>query len=187
MTTEAMIFSKQIKRFLKKRVHWSILCLCILFIGSASMSLGSQPAGNTQSEYAAFTGDGTDLSPGPVSSASATEPEKAESPAISHPPRPYRANAGRKVTASWYGRGHENKLTASGERFETEKDTLAHRTLPLGTRVRLFNPANGKSAEGIVNDRGPYIEGRDVDVSYGMAKKLGFLKKGVMRLRMETM
>jgi len=66
------------------------------------------------------------------------------------------------------------------------RNTLAHRTLPLGTRVRLINHANGRSAEGIVNDRGPYIKGRQVDVSYAMARQLGFVEKGVVKLKMET-
>jgi hypothetical protein len=58
--------------------------------------------------------------------------------------------------------------------------------LPLGTKVRLVNPDSGKSAEEVVNDRGPYIKGRDVDVSYAMAKQLGFIKKGVTKLFIET-
>jgi rare lipoprotein A (peptidoglycan hydrolase) len=91
-----------------------------------------------------------------------------------------------KVTASWYGSEHHNKLTASGQRFDMNKNTLAHKTLPLGTKVRLVNPDNGKSVEGVVNDRGPYIKGRDVDVSYAMAKKLGFVKKGVTKLDIEA-
>ncbi len=90
-----------------------------------------------------------------------------------------------EVTASWYGAEHHNKKTASGQRFDMNKNTLAHKTLPLGTKVRLSNPDNGKVAEGIVNDRGPYIKGRDVDVSYAMAKQLGFVQKGVTRLSME--
>jgi rare lipoprotein A len=102
------------------------------------------------------------------------------------PPRPAPPNVSGEVTASWYGPEHHNKLTASGQRFDMHKNTLAHRTLPLGTKVRLVNPANGKSAEGVVNDRGPYIKGRDVDVSYAMAKQLGFVKKGVTKLDIET-
>jgi len=86
------------------------------------------------------------------------------------------------VTASWYGPEHHHKTTASGQRFDMHKDTLAHKTLPFGTRVRLVNPENGKTAEGVVNDRGPYIKGRDVDVSYALAKKLGFVRKGVVKL-----
>ena len=58
------------------------------------------------------------------------------------------------------------------------KNTLAHRTLPFGTKVRLVNLENGKSAEGVVDDRGPYVKDRDVDVSYGMARQLGFVKGG---------
>ncbi|MDD5167722.1 MAG: septal ring lytic transglycosylase RlpA family protein [Syntrophales bacterium] len=90
-----------------------------------------------------------------------------------------------KVTASWYGAEHHNKKTASGQRFNMYHNTLAHNTLPLGTKVRLINPDNGKVAEGIVNDRGPYIKGRDVDVSYAMAKQLGFVRKGVTKLNIE--
>jgi rare lipoprotein A len=102
------------------------------------------------------------------------------------PPRPAPPTVNGEVTASWYGPEHHNKLTASGQRFDMNKNTLAHRTLPLGTKVRLVNPDNGKSAEGVVNDRGPYIKGRDVDVSYAMAKQLGFVKKGVAKLDIET-
>jgi nucleoid-associated protein YgaU/3D (Asp-Asp-Asp) domain-containing protein len=91
-----------------------------------------------------------------------------------------------EVTASWYGGNHHNKVTASGARFDMHKNTLAHKTLPLGTKVRLVNPDNGRFAEGVVTDRGPYIPGRDVDVSYAMAQKLGFVKKGVAKLDIET-
>ena len=65
------------------------------------------------------------------------------------------------------------------------KNTLAHRTLPFGTKVRLVSLDTGKSAEGIVTDRGPYIKGRDVDISYAMARQLGFTKKGVVTLYIE--
>jgi rare lipoprotein A len=91
------------------------------------------------------------------------------------------------VTASWYGAEHHNKITASGQRYNMYKNTLAHNTLPFGTKVRLVNPENGKVAEGVVNDRGPYIKGRDVDTSYALAKKLGFVRKGVTQLNIEIM
>ncbi len=65
------------------------------------------------------------------------------------------------------------------------KNTLAHRTLPFGTTVRLVNLDNGKAAEGVVTDRGPFIRGRDLDVSYAMAKQLGFVRKGTVALYME--
>ena len=102
------------------------------------------------------------------------------------PPLPAPPTMSGEVTASWYGPEHHNKLTASGQKFDMNKNTLAHKTLPLGTKVRLVNPDNGKSAEGVVNDRGPYIKGRDVDVSYAMAKQLGFVRKGVTKLDIET-
>jgi rare lipoprotein A len=91
------------------------------------------------------------------------------------------------VAASWYGEEHHQKVTASGQRFDMNRNTLAHNTLPFGTRVRLFNRENGKSAEGVVNDRGPYLKGREVDVSYALAKKLGFVRKGVTKLDIEIM
>lgn len=62
------------------------------------------------------------------------------------------------------------------------KNTPAHKTLPFGTKVRLVTLGNKKSAEGAVNDRGPYTKGRDLDVSYSMAKQLGFVRKGAAKL-----
>lgn len=103
------------------------------------------------------------------------------------PVRPAPAPVSGAVTASWYGAEHHNKTTASGEPFNMYRNTLAHKTLPLGTRVRLVNPANGRVAEGVVNDRGPYIQGRDVDVSYALARRLGFVQKGVATLEIETL
>jgi rare lipoprotein A len=91
------------------------------------------------------------------------------------------------VVASWYGQEHHQKSTASGQLFDMNKNTLAHKTLPFGTRVRLTNPENGKTAEGVVNDRGPYFKGREVDVSYALAKQLGFVRKGIARLDLEIM
>jgi rare lipoprotein A len=90
-----------------------------------------------------------------------------------------------EVTASWYGAEHHNKVTASGQRYDINKNTLAHKSLPFGTKVRLVNPENGKTAEGVVNDRGPYVKGRDVDTSYALAKKLGFVRKGITKLNIE--
>jgi len=92
----------------------------------------------------------------------------------------------KEVTASWYGEEYHNKITASGQRFDMYKNTVAHKTLPLGTKVRLVNPENGRVAEGLVNDRGPFIKGRELDVSYALAKQLGFVRKGVTKLDIEV-
>ncbi len=92
-----------------------------------------------------------------------------------------------EVVASWYGRDYHQKPTASGEPFDMYAHTLAHKNLPLGTRVRLTNTALGKTLVGRVNDRGPFIPGRDVDLSYGMARELGLAAKGVGSLVMEVL
>lgn len=100
-------------------------------------------------------------------------------------PVPDQPKAGVDMTASWYGAAHHNKTTSSGQRYDMHKNTLAHKTLPFGTKVKLVNPENGKVAEGVVNDRGPFIKGRDIDVSYALAKQLGFAEKGVTKLNVE--
>ena len=174
------------RNFLKKAVYWPAVFLCILSVGSASVSHGYQPAGAIHSEYVEIIGlDTTDFSRGSLFGPSTARPEKVGCLTPAQAPRHAPPTVSGEVTASWYGPGHHNKLTASGQRFNMNKNTLAHRTLPMGTKVRLINPDNGKSAEGVVNDRGPYIKGRDVDVSYAMAKQLGFVKKGVMKLDIE--
>lgn len=176
------------RNFLRKAVYWSAVFLCIFSIGSASVSHGYQYAGAIHSGDAEIIGlDTTDFSRGPLFGLSAIPPEKVGCLAPAQALRTAHSSASGEVTASWYGTGHHNKLTASGQSFNMYKNTLAHRTLPLGTKVRLVNPHNGKSAEGVVNDRGPYIKGRDVDISYAMAEKLGFVQKGVVKLKMETM
>ena len=175
------------KNLLKKAVCCPAVFLCILSIGSASVSLGYQPAGDIHNGYVETIGpDTTDFSRDSLFSPSAARPEKVGCLPPAQAPRPAPPNVSGEVTASWYGPEYHNKLTASGQRFDMHKNTLAHRTLPLGTKVRLVNPDNGKSAEGVVNDRGPYIKGRDVDVSYAMAKQLGFVKKGITKLDIET-
>lgn len=76
-------------------------------------------------------------------------------------------------TASWYGPGFHNRLTANGERFDMHAMTAAHRTLPFGTMVLVKNPATGKSVTVRINDRGPYVKGRIIDLSRAAAQKLG--------------
>jgi len=88
------------------------------------------------------------------------------------------------VVASWYQKG---KYTASGQRFDPNGLTVAHRTLPFGTKLKLTNPNNGKSIIVTVNDRGPFIRGTGLDVSRGAAQQLGFISKGKTRLQMQVM
>jgi len=89
--------------------------------------------------------------------------------------------------ASWYGHEWQGRKTASGERFDTRKLTAAHRTLPLDTKVKVTNLENGKSVEVKVNDRGPYIAGRVLDLSTQAARELGMEKEGLALVRIEIL
>jgi rare lipoprotein A len=89
------------------------------------------------------------------------------------------------VAASWYGSQHHGKLMANGQPFNMYSDTVAHKSLPLGTRLTLTNPQNGNAVRVKVTDRGPYVSGRSLDLSYGAASKLGVLKNGVSKVWME--
>jgi rare lipoprotein A len=82
------------------------------------------------------------------------------------------------VTASWYGPHHHGRPTASGEVFDAAGFTAAHRTLPFGTRLLVTNPENGRTVEVRVNDRGPYVAGRSLDLSEGAALAIGIHAKG---------
>lgn len=171
--------------FLKKTLYLIAAFLFMLSLGSVSASLDDQPQGVFQNGYEWTEPERVDIS-GPLTAKRPEAPAAKKAPlTLAQAPRSAPRVARAKVTASWYGAAHHNKRTAHGQRFDMHKNTLAHRTLPLGTRVRLINPANGRSAVGIVNDRGPYIKGRQVDVSYAMARQLGFVEKGVVKLELE--
>lgn len=85
--------------------------------------------------------------------------------------------------ASWYGEDFHGNKTANGEIYNMYGVTAAHKTLPLGTKVRVTNLDNNRSVVLRVNDRGPFVHGRVLDLSYGAAKKLGTVEKGVARVR----
>ncbi|WP_462381485.1 septal ring lytic transglycosylase RlpA family protein [Pseudomonas sp. Marseille-QA0892] len=89
--------------------------------------------------------------------------------------------------ASWYGRNHHGKRTASGERFNQNSLTAAHRTLPFGTELRVTNLSNDRSVIVRINDRGPYGRGRIIDVSRKAAEALGMVSTGTARVRLESL
>lgn len=89
--------------------------------------------------------------------------------------------------ASWYGPGFAFRPTASGVPFDPARLTAAHRTLSLGTRLRVTNLQNGRSVDVEVNDRGRYVKSRDLDLSLGAARCLGMVKRGVAKVRMEVL
>jgi len=84
--------------------------------------------------------------------------------------------------ASFYGPGFAGRKTASGAIFRPEELTAAHRSLPLGTRVRVTNLSNGQSVLVTINDRGPYIRGRHIDLSVAAARAIGMLNRGVAQV-----
>jgi rare lipoprotein A len=110
-----------------------------------------------------------------------------EAPLVAHlsePVKPIKTWVG---NASWYGPEFDGKKTADGERFNSESLTAAHPNLPFNSWVRIVNPRNHKFEVVRINDRGPYQEGREIDVSYRVARKLGLINSGVTQVRLELM
>ncbi|NDY42093.1 septal ring lytic transglycosylase RlpA family protein [Dissulfurirhabdus thermomarina] len=97
--------------------------------------------------------------------------------------RGYRAEG----VASWYGPDFHGRRTANGETYDMHALTAAHRTLPMGTRVRVVNLDNGRSVVVRINDRGPFVRGRIIDLSYAAARKLGMIGPGTARVRIEAL
>src|SRR6202051_4766351 len=95
-------------------------------------------------------------------------------------PRPYQVG-----TASWYGEFFDGKPTASGEDYDMYDMTAAHPTLPLGSYVRVTNLRNGRAVVVKVNDRGPIVAGRIIDLSYGAARVLEFQERGLQKVRLD--
>jgi rare lipoprotein A len=95
-------------------------------------------------------------------------------------PKPYQVG-----TASWYGDYFQGRPTASGEPYNMFDLTAAHPTLPLGTKVRVTNLRNGRAVVVRINDRGPIVPGRIIDVSYSTARVLNFKSKGLQRVRLD--
>jgi rare lipoprotein A len=87
--------------------------------------------------------------------------------------------------ASWYGIDFHGKKTATGETYDMFSISAAHKTLPLGTKVRVTNLDNGRQLELVINDRGPFVDGRIIDLSYASARLLGMADNGVAHVRVE--
>jgi rare lipoprotein A (peptidoglycan hydrolase) len=99
--------------------------------------------------------------------------------AAPHKDAPSAAGETRHAVASWY---HEGSRTANGERYNPDGLTVASKTLPFGTRLEVTNPANGNHVIVRVNDRGPFVKGRDLDLSRGAARQLGIISQGVAHI-----
>lgn len=87
--------------------------------------------------------------------------------------------------ASFYANKHNGKKTASGERYQSNKLTAAHKTLPFGTIVKVTNLSNGKTVDVRINDRGPFARGRIIDLSRSAAKKIDMINAGVTKVKLE--
>ena len=97
-------------------------------------------------------------------------------------PRP-----GKLEVVSWYGPGFVGHLTSDGEAFNPNELTAASKTLPIGSRVRVTNPDNGRSVVVRINDRGPYVRGRSLDLSSAAARRIGVTDRGVCRVRVRVL
>ena len=109
-------------------------------------------------------------------------PTKVKAPV----PPPLGTGASQTGIASWYGPGFHGRRTASGAVYDQHDLTAAHQTLPLGTRVMVTNLENGRSTEVIINDRGPFLKGRIIDLSYAAAQTLGMVGPGTIPVRIEV-
>jgi rare lipoprotein A len=114
-----------------------------------------------------------------------SSPETGDAAPIAKIPVPSQPTIMETGLASWYGSRHHGKRTASGEVFNQEKFTAAHRTLPWGSRVKVTNLANGKSVEVRINDRGPFSKGRIIDLSRAAARSLDMVEQGITTVRIE--
>jgi len=103
------------------------------------------------------------------------------------PPPPPDGRVAQTGIASWYGPGFHGRPTASGAIYDQHELTAAHPTLPLGTRVVVTNLDNGRSTEVTINDRGPFVKGRILDLSYAAAQTLGMIGPGTIPVRIEAL
>src|ERR1700681_1022273 len=137
------------------------------------------------------------LSVASLGAGAASGPSGLEAAKVTHPPvittsghkarKPDRSKskAYQVGTASWYGEQFQGKQTASGELFDMRDFTAAHPKLPLGTFVKVTNLRNGKAVVVRINDRGPVVDGRIIDLSYNAARALGFKERGLQTVRLD--
>jgi rare lipoprotein A len=106
---------------------------------------------------------------------------------MTHVPPPHPRQDVLLGRASWYGEAHHGLVTASGERFDMNALTAAHPSLPFGTRLRVVNLDNDRAVEVRVNDRGPWIGGRILDLSYAAARALDAVRAGIIPVRITVL
>src|ERR1700687_6148692 len=134
----------------------------------------------------ASLGAGAASGPSSLEAAKVTQPPVIETGRHkTRKPNSSKSKAYQVGPASWYGVQFQGKPTASGEPFDMRDFTAAHPRLPLGTFVKVTNLRNGKAVVVRINDRGPVVDGRIIDVSYNAARALGFKENGLQKVRLD--
>ncbi len=110
-----------------------------------------------------------------------------EAPLVAYPSEPIKPLRVWHGLASWYGSRFHGRVTASGERYDMNAATAAHPTLRFGSLVRVVNLKTNQSRVVRINDRGPFVEGREIDLSYETACRLGMDDRGLARVRLELL
>ena len=144
------------------------ICLCQ---GCASMVNVSESQKNTPTDSIINNQEAQDNSPKPAQESRVSK--TADAPQV------------QSGKASWYGPGLHGKLTASGETFDQTAMTAAHNSLPLGSKAKVTNLSNGRSVEVRINDRGPFVPDRIIDLSRAAARAIGILDRGITWVRVE--
>lgn len=145
---------------------------------AVSLALGVTVLGERNAPDAVKLGEGTaSVETMPVAEIDLPRPVPAATPSTAE-------SAMGTGEASFYGNELAGNRTASGERFDPRRLTAAHRTLPLGSEVRVTNPRNGESVVVRINDRGPYHGNRVIDLSYAAAREIGLIRSGTGRVNL---
>ena len=163
----------------------NVIRLCAVALAGALLAACAQSS--VVSQNSDFFGGGRQASLTPNATTSSATHRRVAAVNKHSPFASHRDAADTKIVsqglASFY---REGARTASGEKFDANELTAAHPTLPFGTRLRVTNVANGQSVTVRVNDRGPYVPGRIVDVSYSAAASLGMVGRGVANVRLDV-
>ena len=171
-------------------VYWLSVTALIGIIGSGAagvVNVSSNPDATANNAVTSTITGTAEVVPAAAASPAAPSAAPFAEAGTGHPDLAATRVVDQVGLASWYGNQEQGRLTASGQRFDSRKLTAAHRTLPLDTKVKVTNLENGKSVEVKVNDRGPYIPGRVLDLSTEAAKLLGMEKEGLALVRIEVL
>lgn len=181
-----MAFPPLLTRWCRLALLASAVAACLVALPAQALELSANAAANERNAIAQPVLAGTG-GPASVVSTTADVPEGASVAlvpplAVAQPlaePQPVAQEQG---GASWYARYFHGRRTANGERYDQNELTAAHKTLPFGTVVRVRSEVNGKEVDVRINDRGPFVAGRVIDLSQAAAKALGMLQLGVKRV-----